>query len=459
MDTSTFKIFSCNNIKPPVEGRCGYFVKRKQRFCKMMPPKGQTYCAEHLFQENSQNDAKRKRILCPLDKKHSIYEDNIDKHLKKCNAAIKIQLPYFEKDINIGLKNYSYNQQEQLNLSEIPVEILVGLIERVKKCFLDISNQPIKESFSLHPIFNDELSIASYGATVKKHLLQQASLIKILEDMDCLNNGTSVIEFGAGKGSFSHWVQKTMSNKNDVSFYLVDRQSNRNKFDCYHKGELQGPRFQRLNIDIQHLNLEKVESLCNSSQSIVGIGKHVCGAATDLTLKCLFDSSSNISENDEPPKKRKTNLKSRVHSCLFALCCYHCCTWPTYVGRDFFIRKGFTAYDFNIISKMVGWATCGFSRRKIKNESEGVDGVANGVDGVENGVDEHSLKKTYKEEDIKLKLTSEEQEEIGRVCKRMIDFGRIEYVNFHGYNAELVHYISNSITPENIDFKNNKTLK
>nr|XP_047139772.1 tRNA:m(4)X modification enzyme TRM13 homolog isoform X2 [Hydra vulgaris] len=344
MDTSTFKIFSCNNIKPPVEGRCGYFVKRKQRFCKMMPPKGQTYCAEHLFQENSQNDAKRKRILCPLDKKHSIYEDNIDKHLKKCNAAIKIQLPYFEKDINIGLKNYSYNQQEQLNLSEIPVEILVGLIERVKKCFLDISNQPIKESFSLHPIFNDELSIASYGATVKKHLLQQASLIKILEDMDCLNNGTSVIEFGAGKGSFSHWVQKTMSNKNDVSFYLVDRQSNRNKFDCYHKGELQGPRFQRLNIDIQHLNL-------------------------------------------------------------------------------------------------------------VKNESEGVDGVENGVDGVENGVDEHSLKKTYKEEDIKLKLTSEEQEEIGRVCKRMIDFGRIEYVNFHGYNAELVHYISNSITPENIALK------
>ncbi|XP_065672484.1 tRNA:m(4)X modification enzyme TRM13 homolog isoform X2 [Hydra vulgaris] len=452
MDTSTLKIFSCNNIKPPVEGRCGYFVKRKQRFCKMMPPKGQTYCAEHLFQENNQNDDKRKRILCPLDKKHSIYEDNIDKHLKKCNAAIKIQLPYFEKDINIGLKSYSFNQQEQLNLSEVPVEILVGLIERVKKCFLDISNQPIKESFSLHPIFNDELNIASYGTTVKKHLLQQASLIKILEDMDCLNNGTSIIEFGAGKGSFSHWVQKTMSNKNDVSFYLVDRQSNRNKFDCYHKGELQGPRFQRLNIDIQHLNLEKVESLCNSSQNIVGIGKHVCGAATDLSLNCLFDSSSKILENEEPPKKRKTNLKSRVHSCLFALCCYHCCTWPTYVGRDFFIRKGFTAYDFNIISKMVGWATCGFSRRKMQNESEA---LTNDVDrhNFENCVNEHSLEKTYKEEDIKLKLTSEEQEEIGRICKRMIDFGRIEYVNFHGYNAQLVYYINNSITPENIALK------
>lgn len=44
-------ILTCNNIKPPVEGRCGFFVKRKQRFCKMIPGKGNKFCAEHLCED------------------------------------------------------------------------------------------------------------------------------------------------------------------------------------------------------------------------------------------------------------------------------------------------------------------------------------------------------------------------------------------------------------------------
>ena len=63
MDISSSKIFSCNNIKPPVEGRCGYFVKRKQRFCKMLPPKDQAYCAEHLFEEKTQVNIKVAQVF------------------------------------------------------------------------------------------------------------------------------------------------------------------------------------------------------------------------------------------------------------------------------------------------------------------------------------------------------------------------------------------------------------
>lgn len=48
MDKKTENILTFNNIKPPVEGRCGFFVKRKQRYCKMLPAKRNTYCAEHL---------------------------------------------------------------------------------------------------------------------------------------------------------------------------------------------------------------------------------------------------------------------------------------------------------------------------------------------------------------------------------------------------------------------------
>ena len=48
MDKKTENILAFNNIKPPVEERCGFFVKRKQRYCKMLPVKGNIYCAEHL---------------------------------------------------------------------------------------------------------------------------------------------------------------------------------------------------------------------------------------------------------------------------------------------------------------------------------------------------------------------------------------------------------------------------
>ena len=35
--------------------RCGFYVKRKKRHCKMLPAKGNIYCAEHLcFQEDQE---------------------------------------------------------------------------------------------------------------------------------------------------------------------------------------------------------------------------------------------------------------------------------------------------------------------------------------------------------------------------------------------------------------------
>ena len=39
----------------PIDGKCGFYVKRKKRHCKMLPVEGNTYCAEHLnFQKDNQ---------------------------------------------------------------------------------------------------------------------------------------------------------------------------------------------------------------------------------------------------------------------------------------------------------------------------------------------------------------------------------------------------------------------
>ena len=94
--------------------------------------------------------------------------------------------------------------------------------------------------------------------------------------------------------------------------------------DNYHKGSGQGPTFDRVKIDIQHLDLGELLvnlfdfntiSITNNTKDcaclhrkyfwssgllpciqekkkrVVGIGKHLCGGATDLMLRCITKSS------------------------------------------------------------------------------------------------------------------------------------------------------------------------
>lgn len=44
---------------------------------------------------------------------------------------------------------------------------------------------------------------------------------------------------------------------------------------------------------------------------------------------------------------------------MFALCCHHCCSWDSYVGREFLENRGFTPYYFHILCCLSSWATCG----------------------------------------------------------------------------------------------------
>jgi len=460
------KILSSNNIAPPVEGRCGFFVKRKQRYCKMLPGKGNQYCAEHLSEDTDGGDRSKKRIHCPLDPKHTVFEDRLKQHLKKCNATRKTQLPYYSENINLMLRDFDESLEKRESLHLVPVGQLKQLIEKIRRCFGEFWKEEDLEtkqvtSCAAHPVLANELLSNESRTTVRKHLLQQSSLVNILEQASSLKDQLIVIEFGAGRGALSHWVQKAMPNTNKTNkFLLVDRQHNRNKLDCYHRGEDQGPDFERLNIDIQHLKLSDVESLANNELDVTAIGKHLCGGATDLSLKCLLDSTvadtnQGTVTNDEPPKKRKVEfLGQRLHTILFALCCYHRCTWSTYVGREFLENKGFTPSEFAHMTKMAGWSTCGFHRRKQQGEKEedAENLEEDGSEMVEEDSHSHDIgvKPEGSKVHLQLGLSSDEQSEIGRMCKRLIDIGRLSYVKRVGYSCKLVKYINEDVTPENI---------
>ncbi|MPC99272.1 tRNA:m(4)X modification enzyme TRM13 [Portunus trituberculatus] len=72
----------------------------------------------------------------------------------------------------------------------------------------------------------------------------------------------------------------------------------------------------RFRVDIQHLSLEGVEG-SEDYQHIVGLGKHLCGSASDLALRCLCQHPG-----------------MQVVGVVLALCCHHRCVWDSYCGLE-----------------------------------------------------------------------------------------------------------------------------
>lgn len=80
-------------LKPPrneAPKGCQFWVKRKQRFCKMEASKDKFFCGEHA---NLEKEVLENRILCPLDNSHTVFKYNLEKHLKVCNKRKPETLP------------------------------------------------------------------------------------------------------------------------------------------------------------------------------------------------------------------------------------------------------------------------------------------------------------------------------------------------------------------------------
>ncbi|XP_049665123.1 tRNA:m(4)X modification enzyme TRM13 homolog isoform X6 [Accipiter gentilis] len=289
----------------PVPGRCAYFVERKKRFCKMIPASGRRFCGEHGQQEE-END--RKRIPCPLDPKHTVYEDQLQKHLKKCNSREKPKPVYFVQDINAGLKDVAEIPEKQVPISSLSKEELENLIIKLKKASNGLE-LCLKERILSHQALQEALNDPKNGESAFKHLKQQASILGNMEKLHLLGPGRCFVEFGAGRGKLSHWVDVALQNVENVQFLLVERATTRFKVDGKHKRR--DSIFERLQVDIQHLCLKKVPVLEKKKLPVVGIGKHLCGAATDLALRCLVESYTACcdGENEQPaPKRSRTDM-------------------------------------------------------------------------------------------------------------------------------------------------------
>ncbi|BFZ17046.1 hypothetical protein BsWGS_20085 [Bradybaena similaris] len=322
------------NVIAAVDGQCHYYLTRKRRYCRFQPKEGQQYCPEHACVMGIHG--KRKRIPCPLNPKHNCYEDELDKHVKKCNVtkthSATQGAAYYIQGIN---KSPGTSQTGELSLENKKVCVkdltskeLAALIARVDKLYQDHVDI-IETSVLEHPCVRGEYCgqeeddlVKALGdqAALRKELLQQASLIGQLQQLGLLNGGHCFVEMGAGKGKLSHWIQKASKDVAN-SYLLIDRSSVRYKMDSFHKQGGAESEFKRIKVDIEDLCLGFVD-LVKSSSSVVVVGKHLCGGATDMGVKCAVETlgapetcqnSSSFKSNSSEELSADLNLKK--HQC------------------------------------------------------------------------------------------------------------------------------------------------
>lgn len=231
--------------------------------------------------------------------------------------------------------------------------------------------------------------------------------------------------------------------------------------------------FERLQIDIQHLCLNKIPVLSKEKLPVVGIGKHLCGMATDLALRCLVETYAASCEerNEEPLAKRIKNDKTEkeintlakegneknvpekwtpVAGIVIALCCHHRCDWRHYVGKEYFKALGLGAVEFHYFQRMSSWATCGMRKTSLEASNSTPVRKDNQNDDSEEHDDGRYRITEDSAESLPGFLTVEEKKKLGHLCKLLIDQGRIEYLQQKGFRPALQYYTDPLVSLENV---------
>lgn len=445
----------------PPPGRCGSFVQKKGRFCKMTVSTGNRFCGEHGTMEEGSS----KRIVCPLDPKHTVSEDKLDKHLKKCNSREKPKPVYYVENINSGSADGD-EMLQQLSLSELSRTQLESLMDKLRTAATGLQCD-VEDTVLSHPVLQKELDNPKNGDSAHKHLKQQSSILGHLEALRLLGRGRCFVEFGAGRGKLSHWIHEALKTRDhletceDLQLLLVERCSTRFKVDGKHQDD--GAQFERLQVDIQHLDLSKVPLLRQKKLPLVGVGKHLCGAATDLALRCLLETPGPREETGPPQKRLKTSEPADPESAdsavlpgpglgpdpgpgpvlglAVALCCHHRCEWRHYVGQQFFLQRGLGAAEFSAFCRMSSWATCGLGSTNRDRPPQDPTNLRG---------DDEEHEPAEEKDAVSGFLSAAEREQVGRLCKRLIDGGRLDFLKTNGFDSKLTGYVDSHVTLENI---------
>lgn len=289
--------------------KCQHYLPIKKRTCKFEAKPGFIFCGNHM-----PNDLQptRKRVRCPWDPSHTVFESDLAQHEFKCPShlfRISSQAQAFcVKDVNTGssdslqvtahqlLPNDSTHEQPTASpaqlrhryLQALHTDEFLHLVHRITATHAQICSdeQPVQylelEACQAH------LQPDNHRPFSLKHAQQQASIVGHMQQIGLLQNaeGRVYIEFGAGRGYLSSMLADASDARN---FVLLDVRGFRNKADRSLR-QLESLRLQRLRVDIKDFQPAGVDGLNGGQAPWVATGKHLCGAATDFTLRCVASS-------------------------------------------------------------------------------------------------------------------------------------------------------------------------
>ncbi|KAJ4459909.1 putative tRNA guanosine-2'-O-methyltransferase [Paratrimastix pyriformis] len=166
---------------------------------------------------------------------------------------------------------------------------------------------------------------------------------------------------------------------------------------------------------------------------VVGIGKHLCGGATDMALRALVQTL--------PAAPTQSCCRSgSLAGVAIATCCHHLCTWASLANAAFFTERGFSREEVELLIKMTSWAVSGLRTTDPFMETTLPPALILSAPVA-------AALPARPDPAAPWRLS---REMVGRACKRLVDWSRVEYLRAQGgLQAGLVEYVPAAISPEN----------
>ena len=459
-------------IKNPNPNNCELYIIKKDRYCHFEKYKGSEYCVYHRIQE------KDEYLICPYDPKHRILKHKYKNHLKVCNTlSNKKNLEnneWYIKEFNKAKpdKNHILPNDEELNKLynikfelisseefEHYIKIVLESYEIAKNLYdkyikdndlenyvnktlnVNLKNKDIYYSISgINVDIDNDLKHTEQRQHLEKHSIQNEALSDLVFKSGLMNKDSEniiVVEFGAGKGGLSEAINK--ENNDKAIYILLERAGVRfkkeNKNQKYHSI--------RFKTDIINFNLNYIDNLDKITKeekqkklleekgyNIIGIAKHICGCAFDISLTSIFNYSQ----------------QEKIKGLVMATCCHHICRVELLNHLYYYTDTlNLNLKEIIFIFKSTSWLFSHDEIQKIKEEKFKKDNK----DKNEIIIEDEKIKNKEQINNIFQKYNLD-RKYIGILAKYIIDIGRCICLINKGFSKTLyLKYCSNSITTEN----------
>lgn len=235
--------------------------------------------------------------------------------------------------------------------------------------------------------------------TQMRRLAQARAYAATLGELGLLRNSACYVELGAGSALVSREVRKALPVDQSGHFLLVDKRT---------KEPPDG--MCPVSCDLDHISSwQSLQQLANLDVSeatpVVVLANHLCGGALDRSL---------LTFAAEP----------LVEGVLAATCCHYLVTWESYCNRKFMTHRGIGEDDF---ARILEWSALAPRRGKVPEARSAVLRTAD-----------------------ELQLAPSECEQLGIACRLLIDTGRKEFLEAHGFRADLRHHVPFEMTGDNV---------